>query len=97
LTTGSADLIENDYPRTITSSHPNKNVTKRQRKSRDISPNQLRPSTTMEVINHMRGTWTGDKKVKTRAPTSTWRVACGCEVNQSPEASTISNQLEHLK
>jgi len=37
LTIKSADLIANDYPRTITSSHPNKNVTKRQRKSREIS------------------------------------------------------------
>ena len=92
----SADLTENDYPMTITSSNSNKNITKRQRKSQDISSNELTPTTTTEVINQMRGARTCNEKGKTRTPTSTWR--CLWLWSQPIIwGLTNSNQLEHLK
>jgi len=65
-------------------------------KSQDICPNELTTSTTTEVINQMRGVRTGNEKVKTRAPTCTWR----CRWLWSQPITwgfNNSHQPEHLK
>ena len=85
----SADLTENGYPRTLTSSHPSGNVTK----------------TSAEVTRRAVAiTWCGsrsekDDETKGENPSTDnhLKVLEIFEISQSPGDSISNSQLEHLK